>query len=136
VIAETMPTFGRSGLFGSRDQSSRVSDVAEYVSPIGYPRSWTWTAAQTLARELHGLSSPSWISSALEYGASTETAVSLMRSGALSRPGALQLAAALGASWDLAAEALRKDDGLDIDLTTVDRNRLEHLRATLREAPE
>jgi hypothetical protein len=73
---------------------------------------------------------------ALDYGASTETAVSLMRSGALSRPGALQLAAALGASWDLAAEALRQDDGLDIDLTTVDRNRLEHLRAALREAPE
>jgi hypothetical protein len=136
TIAETMPTFGGSGLFGSSDQSSRVSDVAEYVSRIGYPGSWTWTAAQTIARELHGLSSPSWISSAVEYGASTETAVSLMRSGALSRPGALHLATTLGASWDPAAEALRQDDSLGMDLAAVDRQRLEQLRAALRQPPE
>jgi replicative superfamily II helicase len=86
AIAETMPTFGRTGLFGSSDESSRVSDVAEYVSRIGYPGSWTWSAAQTLAHQLYGFGLPAWISAAVEYGAPTETAVSLMRVGSLSRP--------------------------------------------------
>ncbi|SDU17862.1 DEAD/DEAH box helicase [Jiangella alkaliphila] len=133
AIAETMPTFGHTGLFGSSDRSSRVSDVAEYVSRIGYPGSWTWTAAHTLMRELHGLSSPTWISDAIEYGAPTETAVNLQRSGGLSRPGALHLAAALGPSWDTAAELLRQDDGLDVELTAVDQDRLRNLRASLQQ---
>ncbi len=55
-------------------KSSRVSDVAEYVARIGYPGSWTWTAAHTLAREVHGLSSPTSISAALEKGVPNETA--------------------------------------------------------------
>lgn len=131
TIAETMPIFGRTGLFGSSDESSRISDVAEYVSRIGYPGSWTWSAAQMLARHLHGLNSPSWISAAVEYGAPTETAVSLMRTGALSRPGALQLAAMLGPSWAVAAATLRQDDSLDRALAAVDQVRLQSLRAAL-----
>jgi hypothetical protein len=134
AIAETMPTFGGSGLFGSSKESGRVSDVAEYVSRIGYPGSWTWTAAQTLAHELYGLTFPSWISAGVEYGAPTETAVSLMRAGALSRPGALQLADALGPSWTAAAERLRQDDSLDLQLAAVDQNRLQLLRAALLSA--
>lgn len=131
AIAETMPTFGRTGLFGSSDESSRVSDVAEYVSRIGYPGSWTWSAAQTLARQLHGFSTPTWISAAVEYGAPTETAVGLMRFGALSRPGALRLAELLGPSWARATETLRQDDGLDFELAAVDRARIQNLRASL-----
>lgn len=133
AIAETMPTFGRTGLFGSSDESSRVSDVAEYVSRIGYPGSWTWSAAQTLARTLYGLSTPSWISGAIEYGAPTETATSLMRSGGLSRPGALQLGEALGPSWLVAADTLRQDDSLDFGLSALDKARIRNLRAVLQQ---
>jgi len=132
AIAETMPTFGRTGLFGSSDQSSRVSDVAEYVSRIGYPGSWTWTAAQALTRDLYGLSSPPWISAAVEHGAPTETAVNLMRWGTLSRPGALQLADALGPSWPSAAETLRQDDTPGAQLAADDQNRLSTLCARLQ----
>jgi hypothetical protein len=132
AIADTMPVFGKTGLFGSSEESSRVSDVAEYVARIGYPGSWTWTAAHTLARELHGLSSPTWISAAVEYGAPNETAVACMRWGGLSRPGALQLADAIGPSWALAAETLRQDDGLARQLTAFDRNRLQNLRLQLQ----
>lgn len=133
AIAETMPIFGRTGLFGSSDESSRVSDVAEFVSRIGYPGSWTWSAAQMLARQLHGLSSPSWISAAVEYGAPTETAVGLMRAGGLSRPGALLLAEALGPSWAVAAATLGQDDSHDLALAAVDQNRLQGLRAVLQQ---
>lgn len=132
-IAETMPTFGGSGLFGSSRESSRVSDVAEYVSRIGYPGSWTWTAAQTLARELHKVSMPSWISAAVEYGGPSETAIGLMRGGGLSRPAALRLGAALGPQWAQAAEKLRQGDEADVPLGAVDRSRLATLRATLQQ---
>lgn len=132
AIAATMPTFGKTGLFSSSEESSRVSDVAEYVARIGYPGSWTWTAAQTLARASHGLTSPGWISAAVEHGAPNETAVALMRRGGLSRPGALQLASAIGPSWALAAETLRQDDGPGLQLTAFDQNRLQNLRNQLR----
>ena len=131
-IAETMPVFGRTGLFGSSDESSRVSDVAEYVARIGFPGSWTWTAAHTLAREIYQLTSPAWISAAVEYGAPNETAVALMRWGRLSRPGALQLADDIGPSWATAAEALSQGDGLGLQLTTFDQNRLQNFRAQLQ----
>lgn len=132
-IADTMPTFGHQGLFGSSNRASRVSDVAEYVSRVGYPGSWTWSAAQTLARELHSLSLPPWIAGAVEYGASDETAVTLMRSGRLSRPGALALARELGPSWDLAAEVLQENDTHDAGLSEVDEDRLEQLRFLIRD---
>lgn len=133
TIAETMPVFGGSGLFGSSDESSRVSDVAEYVSRIGYPGSWTWTAAHTLARSLHSLNFPTWIAAGVEYGADSETAVGLMRWGTMSRPGALMLAEALGPSWISATEIIREDDSLDLQLAAVDRTRLRTLRGTLQQ---
>ena len=136
TIADTMPTFGKTGLFASSDQSSRVSDVAEYTSRIGYPGSWTWTAAHTLARELHGLNGPTWISAAVEYGAPSEAAVGLMRWGGLSRPGALQLADALGPVWAVAADALRQDDSLDSQLTVFDQSRVQNVRAQLQRDPD
>lgn len=136
TIADTMPTFGKTGLFASSEQSSRVSDVAEYTARIGYPGSWTWTAAHTLARELHGLNSPTWISAAVEYGAPTETAVSLMRWAGLSRPGALQLSDTLGPVWAVAADTLRQDDSLDSQLTAFDQSRLQTARARLRQDPD
>lgn len=131
-IADTMPTFGRTGLFASSEPSSRVSDVAEYTSRIGYPGSWTWAAAQTLAREMHGLNAPMWTSAAVEYGAPTETAVSLMRWGGLSRPGALQLSRDVGPAWAAAADTLRQDDSYDAQLTAWDQSRLESVRAQLQ----
>jgi replicative superfamily II helicase len=136
AIAETMPTFGKTGLFGSSEPSSRVSDVAEYTSRIGYPGSWTWAAASTLARELHGLNAPMWISAAVEYGAPTETAVSLMRWGGLSRPGALKLSDDLGPVWAGAADMLRQDDSFDPQLTAYDQSRLRTMRARLQRDPE
>ncbi|MFJ2757371.1 DEAD/DEAH box helicase [Nocardioides sp. NPDC087217] len=132
-IAETMPTFGRQGLFGSNNQSDRVSDVAEYVSKVGYPGSWTWSAAHTLANEIYELSLPTWIAGAVEYGASDETAVTLMRVGGISRPGALALSAELGPAWTLASEVLKEDDIYDATLSEVDQDRLEQLRFLIRE---
>ncbi|MCX6395664.1 MAG: DEAD/DEAH box helicase [Propionibacteriales bacterium] len=132
VIADSMPTFGRTGLFGGSDQAGRVSDVAEYVSKIGYPGSWSWSAARTLVKEILALDLPAWIGGAIEFGASTETAVFLMRSGFLSRPGALHLATLLGPSWETASELLRDDDSFDSELVAVDQERLEQLRFLLR----
>jgi DEAD/DEAH box helicase len=131
-IADSMPTFGGSGLFGSAEESSRVSDVAEYVSRVGYPGGWTWAATQLLARHLYDLRLPSWIASAVEFGAATETGVALMKLGSLSRPGAIRIAEALGPVWETAAERLMQDDSLDDSLTTVDRGRLTNLRAVVR----
>ena len=136
TIAEAMPTFGRTGLFGSSEESSRVSDVAEYVSRVGYPGSWTWSAAQSLAHQLLGLNLPSWIAGAIEYGADNETAVNLMRLGALSRPGALALAARLSPAWSLASQTLLQDDSADFELQNLDRARLDGLRAMLRRNPD
>lgn len=128
AIADSMPTFGGSGLFGSKKLSSRISDVAEYVSKVGYPGSWTWSAAKTLAREIHGIESPGWLSGAIEYGAPTETAVYLMRTGRLSRPGALTLAKQLGPSWSEATELILEDGAeLAEDLNGVDNDRFEEM---------
>ncbi len=132
-IADAMPTFGHQGLFGSSNRASRVSDVAEYVSRIGYPGSWTWSAAQTLAKELHNISLPAWIAGAVEHGAPDETAVTLMRSGRLSRPGALALARELGPSWEVATEVLQEDDTHDAGLSEVDQDRLAQLRFLIRD---
>lgn len=132
AIAESMPTFGRTGLFGSSDPSRRVSDVAEYVSRIGYPGSWTWSAAQSLAAGAHDLELPTWISGAVEHGAYTETAVYLMRAARVSRPGALRLAKLLGPSWQEATEILREDDPeLTSDLTDRDQDRVYELQVLL-----
>ncbi|MBT9273559.1 DEAD/DEAH box helicase [Phycicoccus sp. MAQZ13P-2] len=132
-IAESMPTFGGSGLFGSAVESSRVSDVAEYVSKIGYPGSWTWSAVQLLSRQIHDLVLPAWISSAVEFGAPTETAVMLMRLGAMSRPGAITLSGQLGSDWQDAADRLVQGDFDTEWLTSVDEGRLETLRMALSE---
>ena len=127
-IANNMPTFGGSGLFASSKLPSRISDVAEYVSRVGYPGSWTWGAVQTLTREIYGLRTPSWLSGAIEYGASSETAVVLMRSGRLSRPGALALSQQLGPSWSEAADLLFNDQvELMAGLNSVDSERLEEM---------
>jgi hypothetical protein len=77
-----------------------------------------------------------WISAAVEYGAPTETAVSLMRWGGLSRPGALKLSDDLGPVWAGAADMLRQDDSFDPQLTPYDQSRLRTMRARLQRDPE
>jgi hypothetical protein len=134
AISRQAPTAeSKRSIFGSEDDSARVSDAAEYLGKLTYPAAWVWSAVRVLAGAL-GESLPVFIRDAIELGVPSEGAVRFINDVGLSRPGALLLTSRSGASWSQAVEWLRFANDWqfrDLRLTKLDLQRLNSFRASL-----